>query len=135
VCSIKNGYLEMIEEMVDVIKNNKKEIVGRNTENKELTFKDDDQVSMNMWGVHNVVFNKLEQKFSDFLKLNQDELKGEFFLPALFADMIKNNEAQFKAIQSSSEWFGVTYKEDAVGVKEKLDKLIQNKIYPKNLFV
>jgi hypothetical protein len=37
-------------------------------------------------------------------------------------------------IPTNAKWFGVTYKEDAPGVKLSIDALVADKIYPKNLW-
>jgi hypothetical protein len=39
-----------------------------------------------------------------------------------------------KIIPTSSQWFGVTYKEDAPEVKESLDELVKAGEYPPELW-
>ena len=48
--------------------------------------------------------------------------------------MISNKEVEFKVLQSDGKWFGVTYKEDAPIVREKLQKLVDDGVYPEKLF-
>jgi len=44
---------------------------------------------MNMFCVHPSVFERLYSRFEEFLKENEDELKGEFLLPVEFSRLIK----------------------------------------------
>ena len=37
-------------------------------------------------------------------------------------------------IPTSSQWFGVTYKEDAPGVKESIESLVESGEYPEKLW-
>jgi hypothetical protein len=37
-------------------------------------------------------------------------------------------------IATEAKWFGVTYKEDAPGVKASIDRLVAEKVYPTNLW-
>jgi hypothetical protein len=39
-----------------------------------------------------------------------------------------------KVIPTNAKWFGVTYKEDAPGVKASIDALVDAKVYPTNLW-
>jgi hypothetical protein len=41
---------------------------------------------------------------------------------------------QVKVIPTDAKWFGVTYKEDAPGVKASIHTLIENEVYPKKLW-
>jgi hypothetical protein len=47
---------------------------------------------------------------------------------------INNGKGKIKVIPTSSQWFGVTYKEDAPNVKESIRALIETGVYPANLF-
>jgi hypothetical protein len=37
-------------------------------------------------------------------------------------------------IPTTSQWFGVTYKEDAPSVKASVEKLVAEEVYPGNLW-
>lgn len=39
-----------------------------------------------------------------------------------------------KVIPTSAQWFGVTYKEDAPGVKQSIDALVASGEYPSSLW-
>ena len=48
--------------------------------------------------------------------------------------MSNENKVKIKIITTNSDWFGITYKEELESVKEKISKLIEDKVYPSKLF-
>ena len=90
-------------------------------------------VSMNFWCFHPAVFEVIGQLFAEFPKNNMDNLKAEFFIPIVADHFIKNG-GSIIVLPTSAQWFGVTYKEDAPGVKKSIDTLISNGEYPAKLF-
>ncbi len=93
-----------------------------------------EQVSMNMWGFTPAFFEYSENMFTDFLKENLDVPKSEFFIPLVVNNLLKDGSINLKVLSSSSEWFGVTYKEDKPVVIERLQKLVDAGIYPVSLW-
>ena len=75
-----------------------------------------------------------ENGFNQFLSNNAKSLKAEFLIPNLVGDFIKTIPNGVKVIPTKSEWFGVTYKEDAPVVKASINKLIETGIYTNNLW-
>jgi NDP-sugar pyrophosphorylase family protein len=94
----------------------------------------DSSVSMNFWCFHPSVFEFTKDLFSRFPKENMDNIKAEFFIPIIGDQFIKDPKNTIKVIPTSAQWFGVTYKEDAPGVKESLNKLIASGEYPSSLW-
>jgi NDP-sugar pyrophosphorylase family protein len=90
-------------------------------------------VSMNFWCFHPTVFNFIAKLFPQFLKENINNIKSEFFIPIIAEKFIENGGA-IQVIPTTSQWFGVTYKEDAAGVKNSIDKLVAEKQYPASLW-
>ena len=70
----------------------------------------------------------------DFLTKNYQDIKSEFFIPIIADHFITNDANKIKVIPTQSQWFGVTYKEDAFGVKAKITKLVDENVYPKSLW-
>jgi len=91
-------------------------------------------VSMNFWCFHPSIFNLSKKLFEDFVASNMQNIKAEFFIPIIADYFIKSGDNAISVIPTSAQWFGVTYKEDSAGVKEKINKLIQEKVYPTNLW-
>jgi hypothetical protein len=92
------------------------------------------KASMNFWCFHPSIFNFLESKFKEFLEKNISNPKSEYLIPYAADQYIKERLGIIKVIPTSSQWFGVTYKEDAPVVQRKLNELVQKKEYPKNLW-
>lgn len=109
------GYLKKITEMTSIDKNSGIPL--------------DTLVSMNMWGLLPDIFEKLETGFVDFLKNNDNPLKGEFFLPFLIDSMIQNEGRKVKVLPANEKWYGVTYKEDADTVKAAFKKFSDEGLY------
>ena len=58
----------------------------------------------------------MEARFPAFLDkaLAENPLKGEYFLPGVVDQLIKEDKASVKVLQSQDRWYGVTYKERCV---------------------
>lgn len=133
VCRVdKNGNLESIAERLNIAMKDGKILCDDNQEPAELPL--DSSVSMNFWCFHPSVFDISQEMFNDFVKKHYEEPKAEFFIPIVADDFIKSGKGQIPVIQTSSDWFGVTYKEDAPSVQASLDKLVDAGEYPNNLW-
>jgi len=91
-------------------------------------------VSMNFWCFHQSLFPMTEQSFHQFVKENSHNIKAEFFIPLIGDEFVKTKGGTIKVIPCSSQWFGVTYKEDAPVVKASIDKLVASGEYPSSLW-
>ena len=91
-------------------------------------------VSMNFWCFHPSVFIRTAELFTKFTEESKDNIKAEFFIPYIGSDFIKNCDGTINVIPTNAQWFGVTYKEDAPGVKESLHNLIKEGEYPSALW-
>ena len=114
VCRLEDGYLLDIKEDHDV---------------KNGSYPDGTPVSMNMWALDNKIFDHLSEYFDRFLKENKNSLKSEFILPEVIGQGIKDGKWRVKAYETDDKWHGVTYKEDAEGVREALRKLQKQGLY------
>ena len=94
----------------------------------------DSYVSMNFWNFHPSVFPLTEKLFHKFLRENSGNPKAEFFIPIVGDHFIKNEGGKIKVIPTSSQWFGVTYREDAPLVEKSLNKLVSAGEYPEKLW-
>ncbi|MEO6539391.1 MAG: sugar phosphate nucleotidyltransferase, partial [Ferruginibacter sp.] len=81
------------------------------------TVPSDSSVSMNFWCFHPSLFKHTEKLFLRFVQDNYANIKAEFFIPIMAEDFIENQGGHISVIPTSSQWFGVTYKEDAPVVK------------------
>jgi choline kinase len=91
-------------------------------------------VSMNFWGFDPGVFEYIQKLFIKFLQENAENPKAEFFIPIIGDAFIHEGKGKIKVINTDAQWFGVTYKEDAPGVKESILQLVTKGEYPRELF-
>lgn len=127
----QNNLVE-IKERTKIYKSDDRIIYEENEEKIQVPA--DSSVSMNFWCFDPSVFSLIEKLFEVFPSQNKDNIKAEFFIPIIGDDFIKNEGGSIKVIPTSSQWFGVTYKEDAPGVKRSLDELMNNGAYPQSLW-
>lgn len=91
-------------------------------------------VSMNFWGFTPQLFEHLESQFVTFLKEKGDQLKSEFFIPSVVANIIHDGKTKVKVLKSDAQWFGVTYREDKEKAIDAIGKLIEKGAYPSSLW-
>lgn len=91
-------------------------------------------VSMNLFGFTPDYFRHSKAYFSEFLKANIDNLKSEFFIPLMVNKVITDGTATMRVLSTTSNWFGVTYKEDKPQLMAKIEELIADGVYPRNLW-
>ncbi|MFT3868240.1 MAG: sugar phosphate nucleotidyltransferase [Nibricoccus sp.] len=93
-------------------------------------------VSMNCWGFTPGIFPRLDERFRTFLTetMPQNPLKAEFYLPGSISDLIARKEAAVKVLPTTSNWFGVTYREDKPRVVAALNALVEKGDYPNRLW-
>ena len=110
-------------------------VVKFKDENDEwISIPDNKPVSMNMFGFTPDYFEYSDQFFVDFLKKNEEELKAEFFIPTLVNDLIVDGKIEMRVLDTTAQWFGVTYIEDRPVVVSKLKELVDKGEYPSPLF-
>jgi hypothetical protein len=87
-----------------------------------------------MWGFTPDYFRHSEEYFSEYLRNNISNPKAEFYIPHMVNQLITKGVARVKVLDTTSQWFGVTYAEDRAGVIEKLNALVAAGEYPERLF-
>ncbi len=90
--------------------------------------------SMNFWGFKPSLFESMGDMFNEFLAKRGTELKSEFFIPSVVAELVHAGKASVKVLESPDAWFGVTYREDKPRVQADIKQLIADGVYPENLF-
>jgi NDP-sugar pyrophosphorylase family protein len=110
------------------------QIVYEDPEGDKHTLPEDAKASMNFWCFHPSIFDFLEKGFSAFLSEKMTDPKSEYLIPYSADQFIKKGIGVIKVIPTSSQWFGVTYKEDAPVVQKSLSALVESGQYPINLW-
>ena len=97
---------------------------------------EDAPVSMNMWGFTPSLLPELDTRFRTFLQeeLPRNPLKAEFYLPFAVNDLLQKGKACVQVLKSQDRWWGVTYHEDRQQVRDALQKLAADGLYPTPLW-
>jgi len=109
-------------------------ICYRDAQEVNHTFPDEQTVSMNFWGFTPTYFKELKVSFEKFIRANGDNLKSELYIPTVLTELINDKKASVKVLNSTAEWFGVTYQEDRSFVVDRLKKLTAEGEYPSPLW-
>lgn len=93
-------------------------------------------VSMNCWGFTRGFMEELEKRFPAFLnaELFTNPLKCEYFLPGVVSELLAENKAAVKVLESEEKWYGVTYKEDKATVMSAIRSMKSQGLYPETLW-
>lgn len=135
VCKVdNNNYLEsIIESKVEEKGSNifAEPLDGRG----EFIVDNDTTVSMNFLLFTPTIFNYISNGFSNFFDKNKDNLLNcEYLIPDVLENLIENNIASTKIINTDASWYGVTYREDTPSVKKAIADLIDKREYNYNLW-
>lgn len=93
-------------------------------------------VSMNFWGFTPSMIREMEEGFPKVLDkiLDENPMKGEYFLPSVVDRLIHEGKANVKVLKSTDRWYGVTYKEDKEKVVSALQSMKDKGEYPEKLW-
>ncbi|TVQ87520.1 MAG: nucleotidyltransferase [Bacteroidetes bacterium] len=133
VCSIKDSYLETVEEHTHIRISGNGDIINRQ-DGFEKILDSESIVSMNFWGFTPGLFRFLDEKLRKFLHHNSMELKSEMYIPFVVDELIKEKNAVVEVLDCDAQWFGITHKEDKAKAVSNLSKLIEESVYPENLW-
>lgn len=103
---------------------------------KWVTVADTTPVSMNVWGFTPDYFEYSDKFFTEFLESPETKVnpKAEYLIPWVVNKLINSGTATVKVLDTTSKWFGVTYSADRPGVVAKIQKLVDEGVYPSKLF-
>ena len=133
ICETNNSsHLTKIVERIQIEK--LQEGIAYKEDGEWTPLSDTATVSMNFWGFTPSLFTHLESQFKTFLKKEGDQLKSEFYIPSVVAQIIDEGNAKVKVLKSKAQWFGVTYRDDKEKAIKAIEKLIEQGIYPAKLW-
>ncbi len=138
VCEVSSdSYLKKIDERTQICRLDNGDIAY--TIDNEKTWKKIETgtpVSMNFWGFTKAMLAEIENGFPAFLDktLIENPDKGEYFLPLLIEDLLRQEKISVKVLNSKDKWYGVTYKNDRQGVVSALQSLKDAGFYPERLW-
>lgn len=134
VCAVNDaGYLTDINERTSIVRNDAGVIVYQDAAG-EHPLPENCMVSMNFLCYAPGFVDFCEIGFREFLQAQGNELKSEFYLPTATKNFIQQQKGVVQVIPTNAHWFGVTYQEDAPGVQNSINQLVDAGVYPSNLW-
>lgn len=131
ICNIKNNYLVSLDESI-ISRDGDKLFAKTLLRNNEIHVDKNTIISMNMFGFTPKIFDLLEDGFKDFL--NNVDATNEYLVPIEINKYIKKKLINVSVINTTSIWYGITYKDDLNLIKGEINRLINDGVYPKNLW-
>ena len=139
--SVKRGVLflndnkvkTMIESKIEKIEG---QLIATPLDGREpFTVQKEDLVSMNLFAFQHDIYEVLEEYFTNFFTLPENDLlKKEALLPECLEENLKNHKITISCKKTESHWFGITYLNDLEIVKKELYELYVLCFYPKILW-
>ena len=133
VAFTKDGYLtKLVESSIEKVNG---EIVCKPLDgSEEFKVPPTQLVSMNLFCFNLDLMEHLKNRFPVWLKENINVPKSEFLIPTVVDELVHEGKATLKVLETSSVWFGVTYKEDKPGVVKALKALVDKGEYKEGLY-
>lgn len=135
VCNIneKKELISLTESSV-TLKGDMVEVVPLEGKEKFTTSKET-IASMNFLLFTPDLFDILEERFPMFLDQNQANLSScEYLIPIVLNELVEEGKTTVDVLETTANWYGVTYKEDKELVTGAIKKLVKEKTYPEKLW-
>ena len=134
ICSLDDaGLLTGVEEIVKIETESDGVIRGTTLSGERRELPSTAIVSMNFWAFTPAFFKQAEEQFSGFLEEHGKEPKSEFYIPTVVDELIEKGTADCRVLQTTANWFGVTYPQDKPHVVANIAKLVELGEYPSPL--
>lgn len=91
---------------------------------------------MNMWGLTPDFLEILETGFARFFEkeVPADPLKAEYLIPTFIGELLAEEKMDVKVLRTNDAWYGMTYKEDVMAVRDSFKEMFEKGIYKADLF-
>lgn len=132
VCTLDGDYLVSMKENTKIGYEDGKIVSQIDGRKVELSGKE--WVSMNFFGFSTKAFDEFQSFWDDFVANNITSEKAEAYLPEAASQIVSSGKGKIKVYTSPETWFGMTYPEDRLLVKEEIAKKIQSGYYPEKLW-
>lgn len=129
---VDNGCLVELDEVRDIVRD-ADGLHGRFGPNvRPLT--GDELASMNFWVFPTEALTDLRQVFEAFLRESGHAPKSESILPEAVSTLISSGRMTVRALSAPGPWFGLTHQADRDGVRQGLQTLTDQGVYPTPLW-
>ena len=134
VCEASDDdFMKAVVERTEIVREGQ-QIYYIDKEEGKVSLSGDELVSMNFWGFTPSIFDHFEKAFTEFINENAGKQKKELYIPKVVNDLVAREIASVKILPSRDQWFGVTYREDKPVAVEHIRKLVEQGVYPDNLW-
>ena len=133
VCETKDGKIDYLVEC-SIDNSTGKYIASPLSGAPSFEISPNQLVSMNIMGFTTKIFDYLEERIKSFVIENKDELdKCEYLIPEVVCEQIKKGIVEMEVLDTTSVWYGITYKDDKDLVVNALKKMTDEGIYPEKM--
>ena len=131
----QGNFKEMVESSIEKDENGT--IIATSLDNPDRKFilQGHEPVSMNMFVFTKDILTFLNERFEDFLNQNSNNiLSCEYLIPTVVSELFAEGKVTLSLLDTTSVWYGVTYKEDKDEVVKALKKLVDENQYKVGLW-
>ena len=131
ICEVdEKNHLQQITEIKEIYLKDKQ--IYAKKELQDVPLDHDCLVSMNFWGFHPSIYEKLTPLWEKFVaKARIDNpTKAEYVIPTAIGQLLQSKQIQVDILDTHDTWFGVTYPEDKPTVVKKIAELKKKGSYP-----
>ena len=132
ICEVNDGYLVQVTERTKIGYKDGELVYFE--DNKATSIDEESLVSVNLFGFTKGIFEDGMKYFEDFLTSGEDLSSREFYLPTIVQKSIDDKRSVLRVLNTTSKFNGMTYKEDLEGLKQNILKLIDDGVYPGDLW-
>ncbi len=132
----ENEHLTSCVERTEIERKEDGKVAYKDEKGEWVSISDNTPVSMNVWGFTPDYFEYSDNYFKEFLDAptTKTNPKAEYLIPWVVDHLIHQGKATCEVLDTTSKWFGVTYSADRPSVVEKIQKLVDDGVYPDKLF-
>lgn len=131
VCQVSDNVLSDIVERTNILYQDDKLVyIDDNT----YEIPDNTLVSVNLWGFTPMIFEDANIYFKEFFNENNNLEKSEFYLPTIVKKSIDSKKGIVNVLETTSKFCGITYKEDKSELQNYILELVNNGVYPNDLW-
>ena len=132
LCQMQAGQLVDLKEATQIVRQGQKIVCYEGQQTQSLN--PNTYVSMNFWGFHPSIFERLEIGFSQFAKAHAHDLEAEYFISSEVGSILQAGKIEISVLESHAQWFGLTYQKDKQIAKKMMQTLIEQGQYPESLW-
>lgn len=131
VCQVSDNVLSDIVERTNILYQDDKLVY---IDDKTYEIPDNTLVSVNLWGFTPMIFEDANIYFKEFFNENNNLEKSEFYLPTIVKKSIDSKKGIVNVLETTSKFCGITYKEDKSELQNYILELVNNGVYPNDLW-